>query len=138
MSIVQTEWWCLELPQEWQAEMADDCVSISDCDEISFLDISAIKKQGASVAEEDLLDLSDDLLQQKIPYQSVTVASLRGISFVYDDRDEGVAWREWYLAQDDLLLYITYNTDLENKGLDDAVVDEILATLLVLPDTPDA
>ena len=85
-----------------------------------------------------MLDLSDDLLQQKIPYQSVTVASLRGISFVYDDRDEGVAWREWYLAQDDLLLYITYNTDLENKGLDDAVVDEILATLLVLPDTPDA
>ena len=54
MSMVQTEWWCLELPDEWSAEMEDDCVTISDCDGVSEIDITVVRKDGGDVDESDL------------------------------------------------------------------------------------
>jgi hypothetical protein len=38
------------------------------------------------------------------------------------------------LRGDDLLLLITYSCDLENAGMDDSAVDEILSTLFIKMD----
>ena len=40
--------------------------------------------------------------------------------------------REWYVAIGSVLLFITYSCDAENRGLDDAAVDEILQTLVAV------
>ena len=130
MSIVQTEWWCIELPDEWSAEMEDDCVSITDCDNVGTIDISAVRKEGGLVGQQDLLDLAADLVADDIQFQPVTIAGAEGVLFEYEQ--EGVTWREWYLAQGTLVLYATYNTEVEHAGLDDALVDEILSTLVFL------
>jgi len=46
--------------------------------------------------------------------------------------EEDTAVREWYVARGSLLLFITYSCDEENRGMDDAAVDELLDTLMVL------
>ena len=132
MSIVQTEWWCLELPDEWQAEMDDDCVTITDCDGVGSIDVTVVKKPEGLVSPKDLLSFASELVDNGLSGQSVSlgVDAAEGLLFHYDE--EGVAWREWYLAKGSLLIYITYNTDFDNKSLDDAIVDEILTTLIVL------
>ncbi len=44
--------------------------------------------------------------------------------------------REWYVFNGALLLFITYSCDEENRGMDDAAVDELLDTLMVISDSP--
>ena len=44
--------------------------------------------------------------------------------------EEGAAIREWYIAHEALLLFITYSCDEDNAGMDDAAVNEILDTLM--------
>lgn len=137
MSIVQTEWWCLELPDEWSADMEDDCVTISDCDSVGSIDITVVRKDSGNVSEEELRDFSSDLLDAGERPNEVVVNEASGLLFAYDE--EGHAWREWYLRKGPVLVYITYNSELENKGLDDAIVDEILGTLVILENiSPDA
>ena len=55
------------------------------------------------------------------------MGAFRGVVTDYTDGED--ALREWYLACGPLLLFITYCCDCENRGLDEAAVDEILATL---------
>lgn len=130
MSMVQTEWWCLELPDEWSAEMEDDCVTISDCDGVSEIDITVVRKEDGDVGQDDLNQFAEDLIAKGLRAEPVSAGSASGLLFSYDDEDG--AWREWYLGCHSLLIYITYNTEMEHKGLDDAMVDDILSTLVVL------
>jgi hypothetical protein len=46
-------------------------------------------------------------------------------------QDDGNQVREWYLDYGKALLYITYICDLEDAGMDDAAIEEILGTLVV-------
>ena len=62
-------------------------------------------------------------------WRKVDLGEFRGFtgSFI----EENVAIREWYVSHGPLLLFITYSCDEENRGMDDAAVDELLDTLLV-------
>ncbi|MEE3239966.1 MAG: hypothetical protein VX231_03245 [Pseudomonadota bacterium] len=132
MSIVQTQWWCLELPEEWTAKMDDDSVTIADCDRVSEVDITVIRKQSGQVNEGDLDEFAGDLRAQGLTGEAVTLNAAQGLLFQYDDEDG--AWREWFLAAESLMIYITHNSAIEDKGLDNAVVDDILSTLVTLDD----
>jgi len=123
MSVLETQWWMLELPEEWQADQQDEMILVSDQDGVGEIAITTLEKEEGDVEDEDLLQLTDELGQGK----PITVSDLSGYYFEY--REEGDALREWYLGGDNLLILITYVCDEENAGMDDAVVDEILATL---------
>lgn len=123
MSVLETQWWMLELPEEWQADRQDEMILISDQDGVGEIAITTLEKEEGDVEDEDLLQLADELGQGK----PITVSDLSGYYFEY--REEGDALREWYLGGDNLLILVTYACDEENAGMDDAAVDEILATL---------
>lgn len=57
MAIVQTQWWCLELPDEWSAEMEDDCVTIADCDGVGEIDITVVRKADSHVDDLSLIHI---------------------------------------------------------------------------------
>lgn len=123
MSVLETQWWMLELPEEWQADQQDEMILISDQDGVGEIAITTLEKEEGDVEDEDLLQLTDELGQGK----PVMVSDLSGYYFEY--REEGDALREWYLGGDNLLILMTYVCDEQNAGMDDAAVDEILATL---------
>jgi len=133
MPFVETQWWAIEIPEEWEAQYSEDCVSISDCDEVGCLDISALKKQQGDITEDDLRAFAGELLDKSLIPQLVECSGLSGLYFEYQEDD--TAWREWYFAANDLMIYITYNCDLENKDFDVAVVDQILETLTLTSDS---
>ena len=121
---VGTEWWQLELPDEWDVEDDGESLMISDDDGVGSLEISTLKCEGGEVGADDLAAFAEDLLAAKVPHLEVEVGPLSGWLFAYED--EGCWCREWYLAAGDLFVYVTYECDLENRGMDDDVVDEIL------------
>ncbi len=135
MNILETDHWCLLLPPEWWAAYEDDVVRIADNDEVGEIEITTLCKDSGEVSQQELLVMAEGESPEVKQWQKAQLGVFVGIVGEFGEDD---AWiREWYIAAGPVLLYITYMCDLENKGMDDSSVDELLNTL-VLGDNPSA
>ena len=131
MNVAETEWWSLALPPEWWADSQDDGILIGDRDEVGCIEISTLHKEEGEFTQEDLEEIAEEGSDPSSSWQAVALGVFRG--FTGQFVEEGAAVREWYVANGPVMLFVTYSCDVENRGMDDASVDEILDTLLVLP-----
>lgn len=129
MAYLETQWWLVELPDEWQAEQEEDAVVISDEDGVGELVITTLQKSAGEVSAEELQEYAAESAQAGGGAVDVTVSDAVGLFCSYNDAEAGEHVREWYLRFEELFLFITYCCDSENAGLDDSAIDEILATL---------
>lgn len=123
MRVLETDHWSLLLPPEWFAEQDEESVLISDGDGVGCLELSMLFSDGAAFDENQVREICED----PIALQPAELSDCPGWTrrFVEDD----AALREWFVIADASLLYITYSCDLDNAGMDDAAVDDILSTL---------
>jgi hypothetical protein len=135
VKILETDHWCLVLPAEWWAEHDDDIVRIVDKDEVGELEVTTLCKQTGDVEPEELLTMAEAESPEVREWQPITLGAFAGVTgrFIED----GASIREFYMAASNILLYITYICDEEDAGMDDAPVEELLATL-VLGDAHDS
>jgi len=127
MNVLQTEWWTIGVPPEWWAEHEDDVVVIGDRDDVGCIEISTLHKEVGDFEPAELEQIARDNGESAWQWQSAKLGEFSGCGTSYTEEDTGV--REWYVASGSALLFITYSCDGENRGLDDAAVDEILQTL---------
>lgn len=126
--VLETDFWSIDLPEEWLAEQDDESIIIADQDGVGQLEITTFNKETDAVSDAELrtfVDEADSAGNATV----VKVAALEGYCLRYEEDDESI--REWYLRGEQLWLYITYSCDMENQGLDDAAIDAIMATLLL-------
>ena len=135
MRVVESQWWIIELPEEWEAEQDEETILISDEDGVGEIAITTLQKESGLVEDAELKEYMDDVEQQYGEGQPITVAELEGYYCSY--QEEGDAVREWYLRYDNLLILITYSCAGDNGGMDDGAVDEILSTLFIKVDEPE-
>ena len=131
MHTVETQWWFIDLPAEWQASQDQETIVIGDQDNVGEIAITTLQKAQGEVSEGELQDYAAESLAQYGPAQLYELAELQGLYFAF--REAGEAVREWYLRAGSLLVLITYCCDDENAGMDDSAVDEILDTLQLKP-----
>jgi hypothetical protein len=129
MNVLETEWWSLAVPPEWWAESEEESILIGDHDDVGCIEISTLHKEGGEFDSETLQRIAREEADHPVDWQAVTLGDFRGVCGSY--LVEGAAIREWYVANGAMMLFITYSCDEENRGMDDAAVDEILDTLLV-------
>lgn len=129
MRAVESQWWIIELPEEWDAEQDDDVIIISDEDDVGEITLTTLTKEEGPVQASELRAFTEETAADFGPPTPVQVGEFSGLYFAFED--EGDALREWYLCCDNLLLFITYSCDLDNAGMDDGIVDEILGTLFI-------
>lgn len=127
MRVVETDWWTLDLPEEWEAEQDDDAIVIIDADGVSCIELVTLLRESGAASETELRELAADLIDAGVRPVATEVAGWRGLLFVHDDEEDH--WREWFLGRDGQVLLIAYHCLLEHAGMDDAAVDEILDTL---------
>jgi hypothetical protein len=129
MNVLETEWWTLALPPEWWAESEDESILIGDQDEVGCIEISTLHKEEGEFAQDLVRSIAQQESEQSVDWASVVLGEFAGVggSYVQD----GTAVREWYVVNGPLMLFITYSCGEENRGMDDAAVDEILETLMV-------
>jgi len=129
MNVLETEWWTVAVPPEWWAESEDESILIGDRDGVGCIQISTLHR---AAGEFDAAEV-EGIARRESPvagaWQSVSPGDFAGLTSRC--AEEGTALREWYVARGGMLLYITYSCDEENRGMDDAAVDEILDTLTV-------
>ncbi|HEY3698228.1 MAG TPA: hypothetical protein VGK97_02780 [Spongiibacteraceae bacterium] len=131
MHTVETDWWLLDLPEEWGAEQDEETIVISDQDGIGALEITRLESKADN--EVDLGALAKDWMPNDVPATKVRVGDFNGLYFQYED--EGDAVREWLLRSGNLNLLVSYACDCDDAGLDDEVIDEILETLTIKLET---
>ncbi len=132
MNVLETEWWTLALPPEWWAEAEGDSILVGDRDEVGCIEISTLKRDTGEFSASDIEAVAKEDAAAGAQFAAATLGDFTGLTSGYEE--EGVAVREWCVASGSTLLFITYSCDLENSGMDDAAVDELLDTLLLAPD----
>ena len=132
MNIVETDYWCLMLPLEWSAQQDDGVISITDQDGIGELALTTLVKEPGELGantEAALTELAALESPEVEEWAAARFGAFTGLAGRF--QDDGTHVREWYLDYGKALLYITYICDLEDAGMDDAAIEEILGTLVV-------
>jgi len=127
MNILQTEWWSIGIPTEWWAEQEEELVVIGDRDDVGCIEITTLQKETGEFSAAEVATIAADNGESAWEWQDLESGDFSGCTTSYSEEDSQV--REWYLAAGPVLLFITYSCELENGGMDDAPVDEILQTL---------
>lgn len=125
MHTVETDWWLLDLPEEWQAEQDDETIVITDEDGVGVLEITSLDIEGSGPF--DLRALAADLLPDNGPGAAARIGDFEGLYFQYQEESDAV--REWLVQCDGRVLLVSYSCDVDNAGMDDSFVDEVLDTL---------
>ena len=128
-NVLETEWWSLAVPPEWWAEAEDESILVGDQDDVGCIEISTLFKEQGEFDEASLASMAGAEADVAVDWKGVSTGDFRGVTGHYEL--DGVAIREWYVARGSMMLYVTYSCDEENRGMDDAAVDEILDTLTV-------
>lgn len=131
MNVLETEWWTMALPPEWWAEAEGESILVGDRDEVGCIEISTLKRESGEFGTSEVENIALEDAAEGALFTPVTLGDFTGLTSSYEE--EGVGVREWCVANGDLLLFITYSCDADNRGMDDAAVDELLDTLLLVP-----
>ena len=130
MNVLETEWWTLALPPEWWADTEEDSIVVSDRDDVGCIEISTLHSDRGEFDEDEVRAMAASGSELPLDWQRVTLGDFQGLHSTY--LEQGTAIREWYVARGPMLLFITYSCDEDNRGMDDAAVDELLDTLQIL------
>ena len=120
------ETWSLVVPAGWRAWHDEECATLAAVNEIGALQISASFKDG-QVLDSDLADFASEHLQAGAIPREVRAGDFVGIEITLSDGTN--FWRHWYLRNAEQMLYITYNCDHGSRGVEDAAVNEAVASL---------
>lgn len=121
MKTVMTDYWAIQMPEEWLCEQDEETIVISDEDEVSSIEVSNIPVEDAAQG--------DALLSEFVPEGAVQTTLAELPALYHELEEDGMFWREWVCVAEKLILIISHGMDLDNKGMDDSIVDEILSTL---------
>lgn len=127
MRTVETDWWLLDLPDEWEAEQDEETIVIGDEDGVGALEITTLTHETSDADFSDINALAKQIVPVTDAGKPIELGGMSGLYFQY--QEEGDAVREWLLSDGEILLLVTYSCDAENAGLDDGTVDDILETL---------
>ena len=129
MAIHEIDWCTLEIPDEWEfSQDEDDVIVIEDEDAVSCIEIfpPVIVEEG-EVSDADIAEFSAELREAGLRGKRVRVGGWQGELFEHEDEEHH--WREWFLRQGNCFVQVACHCLAEHAGMDDAAVDEILATL---------
>ena len=120
--------WCsLDLPAAWKVEEKKDGVTITSEDNVGVLQISAYRREGKEVTNDDLLHFAEDELVEGVELQNITCGEFTGIGVSY--LVDGSYRRKWWMWRDSLLLYVTYNCSAEQRFVEMDTVDRMMNSL---------
>ena len=125
--IYTTENWKLELAENWEGELDEDIHLLYHPDGVGCIQISGYLKEDNKITRNEIIELTDLDKEEQAYLKEYETGNFHGVQFVYSEGD--IFWRKYWLANDNLLLFITYNCELNDKEIEVKVIKEMLKTL---------
>ena len=123
----KSAWWSVELPDGWEAERDEDCVTFTLQREIGVLQISAYRRDDEIVTDKDLLEFAEDEIVEPANPQSVSFSEFVGLEISHFADDSFL--RKLWLRNGSLLLFVTYTCAAEESTVEAEDVNLILKSL---------
>jgi hypothetical protein len=120
-------WWSIQLASGWLYEQEDDCANFWREDGVGALQISAHSHDSGSVPADDLEDFTKGEFPDDAALKSIRCGQFVGVGIDYVA--DGKFWRKRWVHQGPLLLFVTYNSDADDRAVELDAVNEMLATL---------
>ena len=127
MKIVETDWWFISLPEEWQAEQEEESILITDPDDLGCISLTCLQAESEKAGVDDAKSIMEDFGVDTTLAQTIDLNDIPGL--YVEGEEDGDFLREWYLFANDMVLLVSYSCGLEDKEMDRSVIDEILDTL---------
>jgi len=119
-------WWKAKVPEDWDTDEDDVCVTFRPQGLSAAIQVSAVIKEGTPVTDADLREFAGQRIAYRRP-KTIKTAKFGGIHIAYFDN--GNFWREWWLRSGNLMLYVTYNIERNLKDADSATIDQFICDL---------
>jgi hypothetical protein len=124
-----SSWWSLETAG-WAVDTSDDSTALTpgDLPDEAALVISAFRKPSGHISPEELWIVSGKASPAHAKRSPVECGAFAGYAASYGD-DDGLHWRVWWLAYENLHVYATFNCPEAHAGDHDVVLDWMLSSL---------
>jgi hypothetical protein len=122
-----SQFWEIALADGWEAERSKHCVTICHPDGVGALQVSGYQKPKGEVTRGDLLgaaDLEPDI-QKHLGEQKWGV--FEGFQLVYSANN--TFWRKWWLGAGKILIFVTYNCELDKQEVELSAVNSMVSSL---------
>lgn len=132
-NIFKTPKWSIQLEENWESEISEDCYSFFNPEGYGALQISSYTKD-TSITNEDIIDLIEFSDDDKLHLGMVKFGDFDGLTLVYK-KEEKTLWRFWrnfWLRNNKLLLFVTYNCDDKDKDYETDTINKMLSSLKVI------
>ena len=128
MQEIESDFWFIALPEQWQTEQEDESILIYDEDQLGCICLTNLESDGGKPDRKALENLIAEVGQRLEDGRRCELGEgWQGWEF--ETEEEGDYIREWYLLGSDHLLLITYSCAEEDREMDRSAVDEILDSL---------
>jgi len=122
--------WSIQLEENWESEISEECYSFFNPEGYGALQISDYTKD-TTITNEDIIDLIEFSDEEKLHLGKVRFGDFEGLTLIYKN-EENNFWRNFWLRNNKLLLFVTYNCDDEDKDYETEVVNKMLSSLKVV------
>lgn len=120
--------WSIILDEGWESELNEECHTFFHPHGVGALQISAYTK-GTTITDQDLLK-NTGLDEEGISHLGKNDwGQFHGYQLIYGAGD--TFWRKWWLRNDKVFLFVTYNCDIHENEIEANIVNNIMSTLSV-------
>jgi hypothetical protein len=130
MPVYESSRWSIELAPGWRATEDAECVTFCREDGVGALQISAYRHDSGKVPVDDLRDFTKDEYPEGVTLQPASCGTFigSGIEYVADCK----FWLKRWLHSGPLLLYVSYNSNVQHRAVEMDEVNQMIATLRIL------
>jgi len=126
MQKYSSQYWSVNLPTLWDAEVDEGCDVLYDKEGVGELIFTTIYQENG-VSDDQLEELASEHLDSNAIIEDIHFDEFSG--FVVSFTKDSEYWNEWYLRSDNILLFISYNCNVKDEETDEDVVESILDSL---------
>ena len=124
-----SDWWELDLVDDWAAQKDEDCVTISRPNGVGALQVSAYRKDNGKITDEELLEATDSDATSREKLSRVKISALEG--YERSDLSGSSFSHQWWLGSDETMIYMTYNCEMSDQTVESDAVNTMVASIRV-------
>lgn len=128
--IFNGDWWSVRLPKGWREQAEEHGASFFRTPKCGTLQISAARKDGVEVSDDDLREFAKARLAAGHKLEKIRYEAFSGFQCTHSERN--LCWDEWWLRHGSMMIYATYITPIDKTTeTEKAEVIAILKSLAV-------
>lgn len=127
METFSSQWWEIDLPDGWEAEPEEHCVTISDPNGVGALQVGAYQKPDGIVNEDNLLDATELEPLSRKNLEKKRYKDFEGFHYTFSADDR--FWRKWWLRSGYTMMFVTYNCAFAARDVESEIIDKMVSSL---------